>query len=231
VWQGLNDELEASGVDVVLIGIDVNAEQCHQYMDRAQGLVDAGRSVVDTRHEVVGALGLKNVPMSMWIDESGVVVMDAHHSPVVAGWGDRPIPEGLPPRMEGRLVELKKATDRHQEYLAALRSWAATGVVPVASLTETSAGEAMSVAAFEMGDHFRLAGNSELSVHYWRKAHELDPDNWAAKRQAWSLVTTAEGAAPDLIQEDTGPYDGNWLDDLVAVGGIDHYYPPSAWRS
>ncbi len=229
MWQALNDEFAIDGVDVLLIGLDVVPTNCHQYMDRAVGVLEAGHSLIDTNHATVGALGFKNVPMSMWVDENGTVVMDAHHSPVVKGWGDRPIPEGLPPRMEGRLVELKKATDRHVEYLAALRLWVKTGSVPLTKGVESTKNQALAVAAFELGDHFRRLGDRERSVQYWREAHRLDPDNWAAKRQAWTLVTTADGQAPDLVQEDTGPYEGNWLDDLVAVGGIDNYYPPTDW--
>jgi hypothetical protein len=229
VWQELNDDLSANGIDIVVIGLDVEPTNCYAYMDRAPGLIEAGHSLVDSTHSTVGVLGFKNVPMAMWLNEDGIVVMDAHHSPVTPGWGDRPIPEGLPPRMEGRLVELKKATDRHQQYLAALRTWATTGDVPVATPVHTTHDEALAATAFELGDHFRRAGDTDKSVHFWKMAHRLDPDNWAAKRQAWTLVTTADGAAPDLVQEDTGPYDGNWLDDLVAVGGINRYYPPTPW--
>lgn len=40
------------------------------------------------------------------------------------------------------------------------------------------------------------------------------------------MVTTPEGAdAPDLMQGPTDVYDGNWLDDVLAVGGGDNYYP------
>ncbi len=229
MWQGLNDELNAAGIDVIVIGVDVDPETCHPFMDKAPGLIAANQSFVDSTHSTVGALGFKNVPMAMWLNEDGVVVMDAHHSPVTPGWGDRPVPEGLPPRMEGRFVELKKATDRHQEYLGIIRAWAASGVVPAAAPVETTRDQALAATAFELGDHFRRTGNADKSVHYWKMAHSLDPDNWAAKRQAWTLVTTPAGAPPDLVQEDTGPYDGNWLDDLIAVGGIDRYYPPTPW--
>ena len=37
-----------------------------------------------------------------------------------------------------------------------------------------------------------------------------------------------EGAeAPDLIQGPNDVYEGNWLDDVLAVGGGERYYPPS----
>ena len=59
---------------------------------------------------------------------------------------------------------------------------------------------------------------------WWRRAHELDPDNWTYKRQAWTLVTTAPDATEnDLIQGPNDVYEGNWLDDVVAGGGGEHY--------
>ena len=55
---------------------------------------------------------------------------------------------------------------------------------------------------------------------WWRRAHQLDPGNWTYKRQAWTLVTTPEGATEnDLIQEANDVYEGNWLDDVIAGGG------------
>jgi hypothetical protein len=229
VWQKLNDQFDAAGIDVITIGIDVDASKCLPYMGPFADATHPMQSFVDTTHASVGALGFKNVPMSMWVNADGTVAMDAHHSPVTPGWGDRPVPEGLPPRIEGRLAELKKAVDRHPQYMVALNAWASTGALPAADPETMTEHEAKAVAAFELGDHFRLAGDDDQQVTYWRLAHTLDPNNWAAKRQAWSLVTTPDGAAPDLIQEDTGPYEGNWLDDVVAVGGIDRYYPPTSW--
>jgi hypothetical protein len=229
VWQDLHNEFQSNDVDVVAVSIDVTPETSHPYMDKAQGLIDAGLSLVDSAHITVGSLNLRNVPMSIWVAADGTIVLPAHQSPVTPGWGDRPIPEGLPPRMAGRLELLKAAKDRHQDYLAALRRWVQTGEAPAAGDTGLTEAQAQAVAAFGLGEHLRQAGDADGQVACWRAAHELDPDNWAAKRQAWSMVTTAPGAAPDLVQEDTGPYDGNWLDDLVAVGGIANYYPPSPW--
>ncbi len=231
MWQGLNAELEQYGIAVVTIGIDVDPTTCHPYMDKSGA---THPQLVDTAHTTVGALGFTNVPMSMWVDADGRIVQPAHYSPVTPGWGDRPIPEGLPPRILGRFEVLKQATDRHQEYLTALRRWATDGVALDPEAARTASGlrsedEAMAVACFELGNHLRHTVGPEAAVPWWRQAHRLDPNNWAAKRQAWSLVTTVEGDAPDLMQEDTGPYDGNWLDDVLAVGGIANYYPPTTW--
>ncbi len=229
MWQGLHQEFQAHDVDVVAIGIEVDAAVCHRYIDKAPELAAAGLSLIDSAHSTVGALNFRNVPMALWVNADGTIALPAHHSPVTPGWGDRPLPEGLPPRMLGRLELQKAGADRHQEYLAALRRWVQTGEVPETTAGGLTEAQAQAVAAFELGDHFRRLGNNDAMVQCWRDAHRLDPDNWAAKRQAWSMVTTADGAPRDLVQEDTGPYDGNWLDDVVAVGGINKYYPPAPW--
>jgi hypothetical protein len=228
VWQALNDEFAAHDVYIVAVGIDVDPTKCFPYIDKAPELSAAGLSLIDVHHQTVGALGFRNVPMSMWVNEDGTIALPAHHSPVKAGWGDRAMPEGLPPRIEGRFIELKKAVDRHQEYLAALRLWVQTGAAPAPIEDGFTHDQAQAVAAFELGDHYRVAGNEAGQVQWWREAHRLDPDNWSAKRQAWTLITTPEGAAPDLIQEDTGPYEGNWLDDVVERG-MGNYYPATPW--
>ena len=229
MWQGLHQEFQAHDVDVVAIGIELDAVVCHQYIDKAPELAAAGLSLIDSTHTTVSHLNFRNVPMALWVNEDGTIALAAHHSPVTPGWGDRPIPEGIPPRMAGRIELLKAATDRHLEYLATLRRWVETGEAPSPSHETLNPAQAQAMAAFELGDHFRLTGDTAAMVECWRAAHRLDPDNWSAKRQAWSLVTTPTDGPRDLVQEDTGPYDGNWLDDLIAVGGIDRYYPPAPW--
>ncbi len=61
-------------------------------------------------------------------------------------------------------------------------------------------------------------------MRWWREAHRLDPNNWTYKRQAWSIATTPEGEASDLMQGPTEAYVGNWLDDVKAIGGGENYY-------
>ncbi len=225
----MHQEFQAHDVDVVAIGIEVDAAFCHPYMDKAPELAAAGLSLIDSAHSTVGALNFRNVPMALWVNADGTVALAAHQSAVTPGWGDRPIPDGLPPRVLARFELMKAGEDRHQAYLTALRRWVQTGEVPAGEQPGLTESQSQAAAAFELGDHFRQMGNTDAMVECWRATHQLDPDNWAAKRQAWSLVTTADGSPRDLMQEDTGPYDGNWLDDVVAVGGLSKYYPPAPW--
>jgi hypothetical protein len=64
-------------------------------------------------------------------------------------------------------------------------------------------------------------------VPWFRRAHELDPANWTYKRQAWTFATTEEGQPSDLMQGPNDLFEGNWLDDVRAVGAENYY---EDWR-
>ena len=78
---------------------------------------------------------------------------------------------------------------------------------------------ARAAACFEIGQHLLHTVGHDAAVPWWRQAHELFPENWTYKRQAWTLVTTQAGAENDLIQGPNDVYAGNWLDDVIAAGG------------
>jgi Tetratricopeptide repeat len=84
--------------------------------------------------------------------------------------------------------------------------------------------EAEAAACFELGRHCYANGDQAGAVRWWREAHRLDPNNWTYKRQAWSIATTPEGEASDLMQGPTEAYVGNWLDDVKGIGGGENYY-------
>ena len=138
------------------------------------------------------------------------------------------MPDGLPERVAGRIQLLADRPDRHEEYLAALRDWALNGTASSWSLDVDAAAaasgvktaeHAMADAEFELGEFLLRTYDHDAAVPHWREAHRLHPENLCYKRQAWSLITTPEGADDvDLFQEETGPYDGNWLDDCRDIG-------------
>jgi hypothetical protein len=86
---------------------------------------------------------------------------------------------------------------------------------------------AEAAAYFELGQHVWRTEGNDAAVPFWREAHRLFPENWTYKRQAWTFVTTPDGAdAPDLIQGPNDVYEGNWLDDVLAAGGGSAYHRP-----
>jgi hypothetical protein len=139
------------------------------------------------------------------------------------------IPEGLPERLDRTFREVKAIPDVSDEYRAAIVDWAQHGAASrfVLSADEVIArsqprgdDEARAAACFELGEHLRRTVGPDAAVPWWREAHRLYPSNWTYKRQAWTLVTTPEGAEEnDLLQGPNEVYAGNWLDDVIAGGG------------
>ena len=201
---------------------------------RPQDASLAHPSLVDTQHITDELFGFSNIPMAVWIDEKGTIVRPAESASIERSpLRDMDIPEGLPERITRMLTEVKKIPDVSLDYRAAIVDWAHHGAASrfalspdevVARSQPRAAEEARAAACFELGEHLRRTVGPEAAVPWWREAHRLYPANWTYKRQAWTLVTTAEGATEnDLIQGPNDVYEGNWLDDVVASGGGEAY--------
>jgi hypothetical protein len=253
VWQALHAELSPLGTDVVTIALDSDPELAYPWMDAAASTHVA---LVDRGHVTGSLLGFVNVPLALWVDANGNIVRPAEVANVVPNsLKGKPLPEGLPPRINGRLELVQQFADVSQDYLAAIRDWAVKGSASAFALSSddviarsqpVSADAARAGACFELGQYLLansgpdegLAGGPDegldsgpdggldAAAPWWREAHKLDPTNWTYRRQAWSLSTTVAGQPADLIQEPTDRFEGNWLDDLVASGGADSYYAP-----
>jgi hypothetical protein len=176
------------------------------------------------------------VPNGVWIDETGTLVRPAHTAHVRRSQlRDMQIPDGLPPRIADTLAEVKKfrVTDA-TKYRAAIDDWIANGTASrwamtpdevVAASRPRSRDHAEAAAAFDLGQHLWRAGNRDAAVGWFRRAHELQPENWTYKRQAWSLATTKPGELSDMLQGPTDLYDGNWLDDVRRIGAENYSRP------
>jgi hypothetical protein len=171
--------------------------------------------------------------MAVWIDEQGVLVRPAESATIEASpLRTVDIPEGLPERLTTMLREVKKIPELTEEYRAAIVDWAHNGASSrfaldpdevVARSQPRSDDHARAAACFEIGQHLFHTVGHDAAVPWWRQAHELFPQNWTYKRQAWTLVTTPEGAENDLRQDPNDVYAGNWLDDVLAGGGGEAY--------
>lgn len=233
MWQALRTELIEQGVEVVTVGLDTGG------IDAVRPFVDAAApehpSLVDQAHLCDELLGIVNVPMAVWIDETGTLVRPAHPAQAqVSPFRDALIPDGLPERLHQTLVEVKKIPGDALGYLDALRDWAEHGADSrfalhpdevIARSQPRPPAHAEAAAAFELGQHLWRAGHRDDAVGWFRRAHELHPHNWTYKRQAWTLATTKEGELTDLLQGPTDLYDGNWLADIQRLGA-ENYYPP-----
>lgn len=173
--------------------------------------------------------------MAVWIDENGMLVRPAEQASIERPASrDREIPADLPHRIQEMFREVKTIPDHSTEYRSALLDWVHNGSTSrfalspneVVARSQPSGDEhARAAACFDLGQHLLRTVGHDAAVPWWREAHRLFPDNWTYKRQAWTLVTTPEGATEnDLMQGPNDVYDGNWLDDVVASGGGAKYY-------
>lgn len=228
-WQALHLELESKGLTVVTVALDLDPEKARPWMAAAESTHPA---LIDSAHVTNELFGFKNVPMAVWIDETGTLVRPAESASIESRDTTSPIPEELPDRVKELFTEARKIPDIADQYRAALVDWVENGpessyalspAEVVAASHPRQPHHAEAAANFELGQHLFGAVGKKAAIPYWRAAHALDPDNWTYKRQAWTLETTPEGEPSDMMQPPTDVYDGNWLDDVRAIGGGQNY--------
>ena len=211
----------------------MDIEPAHTY-----GWIDAAApthpSLIDTTHITGELFGFTNIPMAVWIDEDGTIVRPAEGASIQRNpMRDAEVPDGLPPRIDRAMREVKKIPDNAEAYRAAIVDWAHNGAASPYALSPDEViersqprgtDEATAAACFELGEYLRRTVSPEAAVPWWREAHRLHRTNWTYKRQAWTLVTTPEGATEnDLMQGPNDVYTGNWLDDVIELGGGEAY--------
>ena len=222
------------GCDVVTVALDAGGpDAARPFVEKAQPTHPA---LVDATHLCDEVFGFVNVPNAVWIDETGTLVRPAHAAHIRRSpLRDMEVPEGLPPRIADTLAEVKKfrATDPEQ-YRAAIDDWVEHGgdsrwaLTPdevVAASRPRPREHAEAAAAFELAQHLWRAGHRDRAVRWFTRAHELQPENWTYKRQAWSFATTKEGELTDMLQGPNELFESNWLDDVRRIGAERYYRP------
>jgi hypothetical protein len=194
-------------------------------------------SLIDSAHVTNELLGFVNVPSAIWINEAGQLVRPAELASIETK-GDRPrqqLPGDLPERLRRTFQEVAKFQGAPERYLTAIHDWVQRGDASeyaldaeevVARSAPRSVDEARAAACFELGQWHWSQNHPDEAVNWWRQAHNLHPQNWTYKRQAWTFATTKPGEPSDLLQGPNDTYEGNWLDDLVDQGGGETYYTP-----
>jgi len=225
--------LEPKGLTVVTVALDVNPDNARPWIAAA---APTHPSLIDTTHITDEQFGFVNVPMAVWIDESGTLVRPAEQAAVERSPArDLAVPDDLPDRLRQMLLEVKAIKDPSAAYRAAIVDWVEHGsgsrfALPPDEVIARSGGRspdhARAAACFELGQHLWRTEGHDAAIPWWREAHRLFPENWTYKRQAWTFVTTPPDAAEnDLMQGPNDVYEGNWLDDVLAAGGGARYYP------
>jgi hypothetical protein len=155
-----------------------------KWYDRAKATFT---TLIDTQHAVSSAYQFINVPMGIWIDESGRVVR-----PAEPAWT-----ESRTDTFGGKKIVVEGA-----QYVAGLRDWVKNGDKSVYALSDEefarrvkprSASEMEADASFKLAVFFHDSGNNELAGKYWQRAQQLNPDDWNYHRQDWSFTPQEAG--------------------------------------
>jgi tetratricopeptide (TPR) repeat protein len=226
----LREELKPQGLEVVTIALDL-ADAAHESIEKAAPQHPA---LIDELHSVGGLFGIVNVPSGVWIDEHGIIVRPPEPAwPGKSMWREivkipEKLPDDLDPFLRKALEQTAKIKTDPAKYLAALRDWVANGSESKYALTleevigrsegrSTETSEA--TAHFEIGQYLQKAGQSDDAVEHYKRAHELQPDNWTYKRQAWNHISP-------LLQNARAVYGTGWADEVEKFGA-ENYYRPS----
>lgn len=233
MWQALHEELEPLGLSVVTVALDFEADKARPWIDAA---APTHPSLIDAEHRVDELFGISNVPMAVWIDESGTLVRPAESASIeVSPLRSMEIPEHLPERVRQVMAGLQEIPDTAEAYRAAIVDWAHRGAdSPYALSPEEviersqprSADHSRAAACFELGHHAHVLGDHAAAIGWWKQAHALFPGNWTYKRQAWTLESTPEGEDSDKAQEVQDVYGTSWSDEFLAVGGAGYVIAP-----
>jgi len=110
---------------VVTVALDVEPQHTSAWIDAA---APTHPSLIDVRHATGEAFGFVNIPMAVWIDESGTIVRNAEGASIERSpLRDMDIPDGLPERMHQMFTEVKAIPDDSEAYRAAIVDWVEHG--------------------------------------------------------------------------------------------------------
>ncbi len=172
--------------------------------------------LIDEKHVVAQAYDMPNVPMAVWIDESGRIVRPAEPAGATDGFRKMDRTKFTLPKDvadAGRAVRAR--------YVAAIRDWVENGARSRYALSEAEAREriagpsqtdALAAASFRLGAFLRERGDAERAKPWFDEARRLSPERWTFFRQALQLEEKGKASGPEFLA-------------AVAALGDRSYYP------
>lgn len=243
MWQALRNEFYPNGFELVTVGLDTQGDAgCRAFIEAAK---PQHPSLIDRHHVLADLFGVTNIPMSVWIDESGMIVRPAETAPAPpppAGTPPRVLPPDLPKRYVDILAEAAKIRKDTDAYHSALRDWVEKGAASRFALSPDEVvkrsrprdnAKAMGHAHFQLATQLEMDGHHQAAIKHFREAHRLVPDSWTFRRQAWSLERMGDGPlarfwqGPSPDSPEAWPYEGDWLKDVREIGAENYNEP---WR-
>ena len=215
MWQALHDEFQTHDVDIISIALDTPTGAA-PWLEPLRS--DSNLALIDEALMTVAAFGWVNVPSALWFDETGTIVRGPEISFVKAKQ-----PMAINDAISGEQREMFDYINAFphsgEAWIDALRDWVTLGTASrfalppheVVSRSRTHGIEqAQAAAHYAMGEHLRGVDASAALAHF-RRSHELDPEQWNRKRQAWALHGGSE------------PFDTTFLAEMRAHGATSFY--------
>jgi hypothetical protein len=201
----LREELHPLGLEIVDVCLEMGgAEIARPYVTAA---ASTHPSLIDQAHLLDARFGVTNIPMVMWVDETGSIV--------------RP-PEAASPPAVGEAAERSSKLvgdgDRREKYAVRIRDWVANGAASqyalepeavIARSQPRSPNESRAAAHFELAQHiWQTEGLSERALFHFNSAHELQPANITYKRQAYSVLGVERSGDTEMGRFRQAPAEG-----------------------
>ena len=154
--------------------------------------------LIDERHTVAELYGMVNVPMAVWIDESGSIVRPAE----IAGASEvfrTELDRETFDRTEWGVEETSRVREIYSD---AVRAWVLEGRHALAPdearrrLRLPTATDALAAAHARLGELLWEAGDGEGARCHFAEASRLVPESWCFRRQSWNLEDDPQLADP-----------------------------------
>ena len=160
MWQALHEELAGQGFTCIAIALDSGGPaKTEQWIRAAKPTYPC---LIDERHLTAELYGVVNVPMGVWIDETGRIVRPAETAATSDAFR-RHLDRTTKQMSAEGLAERERVRGA---YLHALRDWAAAGSASAYALPEDTARRRLPLPA---------------------EARRLHPESWSYRRQTWEL--------------------------------------------
>lgn len=154
--------------------------------------------LIDERHTVAELYGMVNVPMAVWIDESGVIVRPAE----IAGASEAFRTELDRETFDRTARGLEEARRVREVYSDAVRAWVHEGrhALPPDEarrrLRLPTPTDALAAAHARLGEILWEAGDGDGARRHFAEASRLVPESWCFRRQSWNLEDDPQLADP-----------------------------------
>ncbi len=161
-------------------------------------------NLIDERHVVAELYNMTNVPMAVWIDETGTIVRPAETAGTSDGFRS----------MDRSTFQMKKeATERgrhiRRTYVDAIRDWVAKGESSEYVLSSEEVRrrihapvnvDPLATANFRLGQYLYHQGHTEDAKRYFQEARRLCPERWNYLRQTMQLEEDGSASGPEFFR-------------------------------